>query len=72
MARDMNGPLVALTLQPEDDPVPPASPFSDGDIAVFAAFIVIIAAVLGFDMIRTWWNTNEWRRRPRRRRRPVR
>ena len=66
-------PLVALTLQPEDDlaPIPP-SPLNDGDVAVFAAFIVIIAAVLGFDMIRTWWNTNEWRRRPRRRRRPVR
>ncbi len=66
-------PLVALTLQPEDDPAPiPPSPLSDGDVAVFAAFIVIIAAVLGFDMIRTWWNTNEWRRRPRRRGRPVR
>jgi hypothetical protein len=69
----MNGPLVALILQPEDDPaVIPASPLSDGDVAVFVVFIVVIAAVLGFDMIRTWWNTNEWRRRPRRRRRQAR
>jgi len=72
VAPDVNGPLVALTLQPDDDPGPPASPLSDGDVAIFAAFIVIVASVLLFDMIRTWWNTNEWRRRPRRRRRPAR
>jgi hypothetical protein len=69
----MNGPLVALILQPEDDSgTLPPSPVSDGDIIVFAIFVLIIAAVLGFDMIRTWWATNEWRRRPRRRRRPAR
>jgi hypothetical protein len=68
----VNGSLVALTLQPDDDPGPPANPLSDGDVAIFAAFIVIVASVLLFDMIRTWWNTNEWRRRPRRRRRPAR
>jgi hypothetical protein len=71
LAPDMSGLLFALVLQPEIGPLPiPRNPLSNGD--VFAAFIVIIASVLGFDMLRTWWNTNEWRRRPRRKRRPAR
>jgi hypothetical protein len=44
-------PLVALTLQPDDEGA--------------------AAAVFGFDMLRTWWNTNQWRREARRRRRET-
>ena len=65
----MSGPFVALTLQPDEEPVViPPSPLSDGDHVIFASFVLLIAAVLGFDMLRTWWKTNEWRRDARRRR----
>lgn len=69
----VTGPLVALTLQPEDpDSLIPHSPLSDGDVIVFVAFIVIVGLVFGFDMARTWWETNRWRRDARRRRREIR
>ena len=71
MASDVSAPLVALTLQPDEGAVLPSNPLSDGDTMVFAAFVVIIAAVFGFDMLRTWWNTNQWRREARRRRRET-
>jgi hypothetical protein len=47
----VSAPLVALTLQPDDEGA--------------------VAAVFGFDMLRTWWNTNQWRREARRRRRET-
>jgi hypothetical protein len=69
----MNGPFAALLLQPDEEPVViPPNPLSDGDHIIFAAFVVLITAVLGFDMFRTWWRTNEWRREARRRRRAIR
>jgi hypothetical protein len=69
----VSGPLVALTLQPDEEPVVlPSSPFSDGDLVLVAAFVILILVVFGYDMLRTWWNTNQWRRDARRRRRPLR
>ena len=69
----MNGPYIALTLQPDDEPaVIPSSPLSEGDVVVFVVFIVLLAVVFGFDIVRTWWSTNEWRRDARRRRREPR
>jgi hypothetical protein len=72
MAPDVSGPLISLVLQPDEPVVVPSNPLSDGDLAIFAAFVVIIAAVFGFDMFRTWWDTNQWRRDARRRRRELR
>ena len=44
----MRGPLVALTLQPENaDDLAPRSPLSEGDVILFAAFVVIVALVFG-------------------------
>jgi hypothetical protein len=71
VAPHMSGPLIALTLQPEDDDVP-HSPLSDNDVILFGAFVVIVALVFGFDMARTWWETTRWRRDARRRRREIR
>jgi hypothetical protein len=69
----MNLPVIALVLQPDEEPAPaPQSPLSEGDLLIGVAFVVIIAGVFGFDMIRTWWETNEWRREARRRRRELR
>ena len=69
----MSGPLVALTLQPDAEPdVLPPSPFSDGDLALVAAFVILVAVIFGYDLFRTWWTTNQWRREARRRRRPLR
>jgi hypothetical protein len=69
----MDGPLVALTLQPDEPPdAPPASLLSDGDVLLIALFVAIVAAVLGFDMMRTWWETNRWKRDARRRRKEMR
>jgi hypothetical protein len=65
--------LVALTLQPEDEPASmPQSAITDGDLAIAATFAIIIAVVFGFDLVRTWWETNQWRRDARRRRRDLR
>lgn len=68
----MRGPLVALALQPEPGDLAPSSPLSEGDVILFAAFVVIVALVFGFDMARTWWETTRWRRDARRRRREIR
>ena len=70
----MNGPLIALTLQPDEPPAegPPPSPVSDGDVLLFALFVVVVGGVFGFDMLRTWWETNRWKREARRRRREMR
>jgi hypothetical protein len=67
----MRGPLMALVLQPEDGEAPPST-VSEGDVVLFASFVVILALVFGFDMIRTWWETTRWRRDARRRRRDLR
>jgi hypothetical protein len=65
--------LFALAWQPDAEPaVLPTSPFSEGDVLMFVAFVMIIAVVFGFDMVRTWWETNQWRREARRRRRDMR
>jgi hypothetical protein len=64
--------LLALVLQPEESADLPASPISDNDLLLLAAFVLLIAAVFGFDMLRTWWDTNKWRRDARRRRRELR
>jgi len=69
----MAGPLLALTLQPDDAPEgPPPSALSDEDVLLFALFVVVIGAVFGFDMMRTWRETNRWKREARRRRRETR
>jgi hypothetical protein len=69
----MMGPLVAFSLQPEEDPGShSASSFSDGDMAIVGAFAILAVAVFGFDLWRTWWDTNQWRRDARRRRRELR
>jgi hypothetical protein len=69
----MTGPLIALTLQPDpDDVTVTSSPLSPGDVALFGAFVFVIVGVFSFDMIRTWWETNQWRRDARRRRREIR
>jgi hypothetical protein len=77
VALDMmhGGPFVALVLQPDDEPIPdgpPPSPFTDGDVLLFVLFVVVVGAVFGFDMMRTWWETNRWKREARRRRREMR
>jgi hypothetical protein len=50
----------------------PPSPFSDGDLVVFVRFVVVVAAGFGFDMVRTWWETSQWKREARRRRKDMR
>ena len=67
----VTGPLIALALQPDDADVP-QSAVGEGDIILFASFVVILALVFGFDMARTWWETTRWRRDARRRRREIR
>ncbi len=69
-----NGPLIALVVQPEDDVPdgPPPSPISDGDWLIFLLFVAVVATVFGFDMMRTWWETNQWKRDARRRRKEMR
>ena len=66
------GPLLALALQPDEPADLPSNPLSEGDLLLFAAFVLLIGGVLGFDMLRTWWDTNQWRREARRRRRELR
>lgn len=69
----MTVPLIALTLQPDEEPVVlPSNPLSQGDTVLFVAFILIVAIVFGIDMVRTWWETNQWKRDARRRRRDQR
>ncbi len=64
--------LLALALQPDEPPDLPSNPLSEGDLLLIAAFVLLIGGVLGFDMLRTWWDTNKWRRDARRRRRQLR
>jgi hypothetical protein len=64
--------VTALTVQPEEPVTLPTSPLSEGDILLFVAFVLVVAAVFGFDMMRTWWETNRWRRDARRRKREMR
>jgi hypothetical protein len=63
--------LFALSWQPEDATLT-SSPFSEGDVLIVIAFVVVVAGVFGFDMVRTWWETNEWKRDARRRKREMR
>ena len=74
MPTDMTGQtLVALTLQPDDDTDAAShTPSNEGDILIAVALTAIVAVVFCFDMIRTWWETNQWRRDARRRRRELR
>jgi hypothetical protein len=71
VAHLVKGPLIALSLQPEDAEAP-QSTMGEGDVILFASFAVILALVFGFDMARTWWETTRWRRDARRRRREIR
>jgi hypothetical protein len=68
----MNGLIVAVSLQPDEPVTLPPNPFSEGDLLLFMAFAVVIAGVFGYDMVRTWWETNEWKREARRRKRELR
>ena len=60
--------LVALAWQPEEPP----TPLSQGNAIVFGAFLLIVVIVFGYDMARTWWESNEWKRDARRRKREMR
>jgi hypothetical protein len=68
----VTGPLFALVLQPEEPVVLPPNPLSEGDVLLFVVFVLVVAAAFGFDMARTWWETNEWKRDARKRRREQR
>ena len=70
MAPDVIG-LLLFALQPEENVLPP-SPISDADIVLLVAFVLVVGAVFAFDLIRTWWDTNAWKRDARRRRREQR
>jgi hypothetical protein len=64
--------LLALALQPAEEEYAVAhSPLSEGDLLLFAGFVAILAVVFGFDMFRTWWETNQWKRDARRKRRQM-
>lgn len=71
MASQMIRAPLALALQPagEDYVVLPPNPLSEGDLVLFGAVVLILGVVFFFDMIRTWWTTNQWRRDARRQRR---
>ena len=60
---------MALFYQPEDADVPESAPTSAFGTTAFVVLGVSIAAIFAFDVIRTWWQTNEWRRELRRPRR---
>ena len=61
--------LFALLSQGEDAPLVSLSP---GESTLLVAFFGIIGGVFAVDMLRTWWETNRWRRDERRRRRQFR
>jgi hypothetical protein len=63
---------LSLWWQPEEPVTLPSSPFSEGDVLLFIALVLVVAGVFGFDMVRTWWETNEWKRDARRRKREMR
>ena len=60
---------MALFFQPEDAEDADPGPSSDLGSSVFVLLAASIAAIFAFDVIRTWWQTNEWRREARRPRR---
>ena len=62
---------LAMFLQPEqEDAVDDRPPFvSEIGSPLFVLIVAVIAAIFAFDVIRTWWQTNEWRRERRRQRR---
>ena len=68
----MHTQLIALVVQP-DEPVDdaPRSALSEGDVAILLGLAIVITGVFSFDMARTWWETNSWRREARRRRREL-
>ncbi len=52
---------------PGDDDAPPF--ISDIGSPLFILIVTLIAAVFLVDVVRTWWQTNQWRRsQPRQRR----
>jgi hypothetical protein len=62
---------LALFLQPPgDDDADDAVPFvSEIGSPLFIVIAAFIALVVVFDLLRTWWQTNEWRRSTRHQRR---
>jgi hypothetical protein len=61
---------LALFLQPPADDADDSLPFiSDIGSPLFIVIAALIAVVVVFDLLRTWWQTNEWRRRTRDQRR---
>ena len=62
---------LALFLQPEQgEPVDDGPPFiSEIGSPLFILVVTLVGAIFAFDLIRTWWQTNEWRREQRRQRR---
>jgi hypothetical protein len=70
VAPDVIGLLLAAAQQPESDI--PQSPISESDALLFAGFVLVVGAIFAFDMVRTWWETNAWKREARRRRREQR
>jgi hypothetical protein len=65
---------VALLLQPDGsgDTMASWSPFDHGEVEIIIALCFAIAGIFAFDMIRTWRETNRWKREARRRRRDLR
>jgi hypothetical protein len=41
-------------------------PLVAASLLLLLAFVLAVAGVFGFDLARTWWETNEWRRDARR------
>ena len=72
MAPHVTAALTALLLQPEEPVVIPTNPLSEGDILLLVVFVLVVASAFGFDMVRTWWETNRWKRDARKRRREMR
>ena len=63
---------IALTLadpEPDEPEFIPKSPIGESEMYLLLAFGAAVIGVFAFDMIRTWWETNRWRREARRRRR---
>jgi hypothetical protein len=62
----------ALVIEPSsDDPGDNNAPpfISEIGSPLFVLIVTVIAAVFLVDVVRTWWQTNEWRRsQPRQRR----
>jgi hypothetical protein len=62
--------LALFLQQPADDASDDAPPFiSEIGSPLFMVIAAFIAVVVVFDLVRTWWQTNEWRRNTRHQRR---